>query len=130
MNSSTKPSAAQRRRSVRVPSSLEVSWTRRGVAVPAVAADINEHGLFVFTTMSAHPGELLPVRIELPGGAITAIVIARFVGISESGEGIGAELFVISDDDHLRWCRYYQAQLRAHVAVTSPSSTAPAQPWR
>ena len=111
-----------KRRSRRVPCDVTVSWMRRGVAVPAVAADINEHGMFIRTSLAAHAGELLQLVVHLPDGALTCCVIARFVGESESGRGIGAELFVIAEGDRRRWSRHYRAALRAMSAPVAPEA--------
>ncbi len=102
-----------RRRTKRIECNLPVQWIRRGIAQPAVARDLNAHGLFIATELDAQPMELLQIVIQLPDGPITACVIARFVGKSESGKGVGAELFTLSEADRRRWNRFYRAALRS-----------------
>ena len=111
-----------RRRSTRIPSCLSVQWIRRGVAHPAVAADINADGLFIQTDLDAQPGELLQLVIDLSDGPLLAFVTARFVGASLSGRGIGAELFLLGKTERRRWNRHYRAQLQVLQYEAPPAA--------
>ena len=113
-----------KRRTERVFCNLTVRWMRRGVATPAVAADVNLHGLFIRTGLEAQPGELLQLVIDLPDGPMQVCVTAQFVGLSQSGRGIGAEIFAVSDVDRRRWTHHYRQLLRDALHAAQPLSLA------
>jgi hypothetical protein len=118
-----------KRRSRRIPSRLAVRVMRRGAWVTASAGDINEHGVFIRTEVKAWPGELLQFVIDLPDGPMNAFVVARFIGTTETGVGIGAEFYNLAEVDRVRWSRHFRAELRG---LTEPDTVetgrAPSRP--
>jgi hypothetical protein len=54
-------------------------------------------------------------------------VFARFVGATAAGQGIGTEVYVISDRDRRRWAKYYRTCLdewKTREATTVPVQAA------
>jgi hypothetical protein len=98
-----------RRRTERISATLPVSWKHRGKPVQAIAADINEHGMFIKTEVPVDPGQLLQISIALPDGPLSAFITVRFVGATQQGQGFGAELFLMMDDARDRWSQHYRA---------------------
>lgn len=103
--------AVEQRRSPRVPAALPVRWNRHQRTVEAVAADINEHGMFLRTSETTSPGTLLELDVVKPSGSIAMFGIARFVGATESGSGIGVEIYAISHAERRRWLEQYHSLL-------------------
>jgi hypothetical protein len=68
--------------------------------------------MFIRTELDAWRDELLEVVIQLGDGPLRMCVVARFMGETESGRGIGAELFLVSKHDRRRWSQHYHAVLR------------------
>jgi hypothetical protein len=100
-----------RRRSERIPVTVPVKWIRRMNDVDAIAIDINLHGMFLRTDETGVlPGQLMQVEVLLPDGVLELFVIARFVGLTERGLGIGVEIFVMDDVARGKWGNYYRAQ--------------------
>jgi hypothetical protein len=58
----------------------------------------------------------MQLEVQLPDGVITMFVIARFVGKTMSGEGVGVELFLLGPEERRRWTRYYRRVLLARTA--------------
>ncbi len=99
-----------KRRTERIPVQLAVVWHRGLFCVDLVALDINLHGLFLRTTATVPAGSLLRLSIVLPDGhePITLFVTARFVGMTVSGQGIGAEMHLMNPEDSARWEAFYR----------------------
>ncbi len=108
-----------KRRSERVTTSLPVRWIRRGNIVQLTVADINLHGMFLLTQdLSVVPGELMQIQIVLSEKTVLdAFVIARFVGKTASGCGIGVEIFVMDERQQLVWSQHYRATAQRRRAV-------------
>jgi hypothetical protein len=112
-----------KRRSRRISSKLAVCWLRGGKEIPALVADINLHGMFIRTELDAWRDELLEVIIQLGDGPLRMCVVARFMGNTDSGRGIGAELFLVSKNDRRRWSQHYHATLRKLTGGARPHAT-------
>jgi hypothetical protein len=99
-----------KRRSERIAVTLPVRWIRRPNDVETIAIDMNIHGMFLRTDEpSVLPGQLMQVEVKLPEGSLELFVIARFVGLTERGLGIGVEIFVMDDVARGKWANYYRA---------------------
>lgn len=106
-----------KRRSERVPSSLPVTWVMRDRSVEVVAADVSAEGMFLRTSEQTTPGMLMRIEVQLPETPpIVLFAMARYIGRTSSGEGIGAEIYVASDADRRRWLKYYRGLLSAQTA--------------
>ena len=103
--------AVEQRRSPRVQAALPVRWNRHQRTVEAVAGDINEHGMFLRTTETTPPGTLLELDVVEASGPIAMFGIARFVGATESGTGIGVEIYAIAHAERRRWIERYRSLL-------------------
>jgi hypothetical protein len=103
---------ADQRRSLRMHCTLSATWTHQGRRVEVEVTDIGAHGLFVVTDEQTLPGALMQLDVELPDGQrpILLFAAARSVGLTASGRGIGAEIYVISNYDRERWNRLYRGQ--------------------
>ena len=97
------------RRTERLPVELTVTWTRAGRAIACSAVDVSAHGLFVRTEEIVERDTLMHLRVELPARVVEMFVTARFVGQSERGQGIGAEIFLIDDVSNRHWLAHYDA---------------------
>jgi hypothetical protein len=84
------------------------------------AGDINAHGMFVFAHEEERllPEELMLLEIVLPDRVLTAFGIARFIGQTVNGYGIGVELFVMEDRARRMWLQYYRSLATAYKAGT------------
>jgi hypothetical protein len=87
-----------------------------------VATDINADGLFLATGLEAEPGELMQLVVELPDGPLQLLGSARFVGRTQSGAGIGVEIYGISDAGRARWLAYYE---QLALVTDDPGRTQP-----
>src|SRR5207245_11583210 len=93
-----------KRRSERIPGSLPVRWIRKSGIIETTAADINLHGMFVRSAPGRiKPGEMLQLQVVLPDGNLDVFVVARFVGQTESGAGVGVEIFVMDELAQTGW---------------------------
>ncbi|SRR5258706_10575469 len=110
MNTTTqKKTGISRRRSERVSCAIHVRWRRAPVAVDLVARDVNQHGMFLATPATTVPNSLMHLEVTLPTGPITVFAVARFVGDTESGHGIGIELFLLDEIARRAWNANYRA---------------------
>ncbi len=101
------------RRSQRVGCAMPVYWSRRRTPMSGQAIHCNAHGLFIATLYDADVGFVLDFTIVLPTGAISATGIARFVGFTPAGRGLGIELHVMDTGDRQCWHTHYVRTLRA-----------------
>ncbi len=110
-----------KRRSQRVAASLPVTWVRRGRRFQCATADIGADGMFLRTDEEIDPGYLMQLEVQLPGEALPVLmfVSARFVGRTERGKGIGAQIYVVSEQDRKRWNRFYRAQVASVLAASA-----------
>ncbi len=112
------------RASQRVAAMLPVTWIRAGRRAGCFTGDISAEGMFLRTEAEVEPGSLMHVEVRVPGGELlTMFVRVRFVGRTESGRGIGVQIYVISEDDQRAWTRCYRRKLAAHAA-TFPATQA------
>jgi hypothetical protein len=103
---------AQRRRSARVSVSLTVRWMRRSGVAVLQAKDISLHGMFLCTHEVTQPGSLMHLEVVLPNRCtLRMFVIARFVGASVSGHGIGVEIHLMDELERHAWDDYYRSEL-------------------
>jgi hypothetical protein len=116
----------RQRRSVRVPCRIPVRWRRQPNPIDLMAQDINQHGFFLSTEIAARPDELIHLEIDLPTQRIVVFGVARFVGATAQGRGIGVEIFVMDDRFEKAWTSYYRELLAAHteqLELTNASAT-------
>lgn len=111
------------RRSERLPTELNVTWSRAGRRIPATVADISAHGMLLVTDEVVERDSLLQLAVQLPDRVLEMFVCARFVGATASGRGIGVEIFLIDDVGQRQWLAFYerrcieQARARRSVAM-------------
>src|SRR5690242_1611408 len=110
-------SSKSNRRSERMVTSLPVRWLLRSGSVDCVASDVNADGLFLRTDVSAMPGALMQLELRLPTGPITVFGVARFVGNTLAGAGIGIELFMMGPPERRSWLGFYRSLIGQPAAV-------------
>jgi hypothetical protein len=112
------------RRSERIPCQVGVTWVRFHNRTEMVGVDASLHGLFLRTDATTAAGSLMKIEVTLPDGQppIVLFVVARFVGTSASGRGIGCSIHVAADEDRARWTQYYRDQLAHWRAITAQAS--------
>jgi hypothetical protein len=109
-----------RRRSPRVPCDLRVEW-RRGLRTSwCRARDFNLGGLFIATEIPVELHYAMDLVVHLPSGAIEVLGVARFVGNTRHGHGIGVAVHSITDEDRARWLVFYRAARHDLVSSFSP----------
>jgi hypothetical protein len=96
------------RRTERLAVNLSITWHRGNRSVPCRASDVNAHGLFIATDEDVEPGSLMYVTVSLPDRSLDLYVTARFVGRTQSGQGVGVEIFLIDDVSQAHWIAYYE----------------------
>jgi hypothetical protein len=114
------------RRTERIAVDLAVTWTRGGRTISCRANDVNAHGMFIVSDEIVEPGSLMHVAVTLPKHTIDMYVTARFVGRTQSGQGIGCEIFLIDDVSQCHWIAYYE-DLVASVARSRQVAAAAAR---
>ncbi len=102
-----------RRRSERVNASLKVMWVRRSGSVELTALDISRDGMFLRTDETTMPDSLMQLEIALPNCIVRLLAVARFLGTTARGRGIGAEIFAMDDRERRAWLVYYRSVLAA-----------------
>jgi hypothetical protein len=113
---------AEKRRSRRYQSALEVEITDRTGTRRGRAVDVARHGLFLALQDLPPNRHLVQLRILLPDGDIRA---AATVSRAERGQGVGLSLFALSDDARARWDDFV---LGAHARWTHDRARQTAQP--
>jgi hypothetical protein len=114
----------ERRRSPRVPCDLPVEW-RRGLRTQHCRArDINLDGLFIATEVPVDLHYVMDVIVHLPSGPLEVLGVARFVGKTRHGHGIGIGVHAISNADRARWLVFYRAARHDLVAMMPPGIAA------
>ncbi|MDB4966654.1 MAG: hypothetical protein JWN44_2343 [Myxococcales bacterium] len=96
------------RRTERFPVELPVIWNRAGREIHCNVVDVNEHGMYLATDEVVEHGALIRLKVKLPTRELEMFVTARFVGVTASGRGIGAEIFLIDDMSRCFWVAFYQ----------------------
>jgi hypothetical protein len=100
---------SDRRRTPRVPCDLPVEWRRAGRVLRCRARDLNEHGFFVSTEIPVDLHHVMDVMVMMPDGPLEVLGVARFVGATRYGHGIGIAMHAISSADRKRWELFYNA---------------------
>src|SRR6187200_3738580 len=89
-----------RRRTHRVPCDLAVEWRRGWRLVVAQARDFDTDGLFLATTHTIQLDQSMELVVTLPDGtSINLLGVARYVGVTRHGRGIGIAIIAITDED-------------------------------
>jgi hypothetical protein len=117
-----------RRRTPRAPCDLPALWRRGRRTVNARIRDLNEHGLFLETPEVADLGYVVDLSITLPVGPIEVLGVARFVGVTRYGHGIGVAVYALSRDHRRHWEDFYRtalADLRSKLPVEVARHFAP-----
>jgi hypothetical protein len=115
--------SAERRLSPRVPCDLLVEW-RRGVrTLKCRARDLNVNGLFLATEVPVDVGYAMDLCVHFPTGVLDILGVARFVGLTRHGHGIGVQVHVIDKKDSERWLVYYRS-LRRDLLELMPAEIA------
>ena len=105
------------RRSIRIPIARVARWLRGDRVLMCEARDLNEHGLFLRTTERTPPNRLMRIELELPGRTVTFLGVARFLGETASGVGIGVEIFSMHPADKQAWLTFYRSMLDRAVRI-------------
>jgi len=109
--------SAERRRTPRVPCDLPVEWRRGGKTLACRARDCNADGVFLSTAHTAELDHVMDVTLTLPDGPLSVLGVARFVGATRHGRGIGMAFHVLDRDDRARWHAFHRAALDAMIAA-------------
>ena len=56
----------------------------------------------------------------LPDATLDVVVVARFVGKTESGVGIGTEIFLMDELAQTKWAQHYRALAAARRRIPKP----------
>jgi hypothetical protein len=108
----------KKRRSMRLSSNLRVRWIRLPKSRELVAASINEHGMFLRTDATTTLDSLMQLETTLPGGGVvTMFAVARFVGRTPGGAGIGVEIHLMDDKQRQAWLEFYRGAQRSATRV-------------
>ena len=122
METNRKKNGREKRRSARVATALPVRWLRAGRPVDAVATDININGLFLRTDTAPIESALMQLEVALPSQTVRFFGVARFVGNTAGGHGIGIEIHLIDEQARMMWNQYYRMLLaRASKAPSTPA---------
>jgi hypothetical protein len=90
------------RRSRRVPVRLPVRLVRGTRRIPAIATELNRHGMFIRTDADAELNYVVQLEIDLPNGpSFRALATAR--SRSQRAEGFGVEFFSIDPRHRNEW---------------------------
>jgi len=112
-----------RRRTERVACQIPARWNRAGGTVELTIGDASEQGVFINTREAAAPGALIQLEVVLPAASITMCLITRFVGATQSGSGIGAEIYLIGERERSLWSNYYKTLLKASRSAAREKAT-------
>lgn len=105
-----------RRRSPRAPCDLPVEWKRGWKTVHGRARDLNADGFFLITPHTLELNFVMDVIVTLPDGPISLLGVARYVGPTRHGRGIGVQIHAITKEDRARWCAYHRAAVAEMLA--------------
>ena len=101
--------------------SLPVRWLKVTGTVETTATDINMNGLFLRMEDLPKVRSLMQLEVTLPMRVLRFFAVARFVGNTESGPGIGVEIHLIDEHDRAVWHQYYRALLSRASKAPSPA---------
>lgn len=104
-------SGIERRRTLRIACDLPAVWRRRPGDVEARVRDFNADGVFLATTETIPLNYVMDLCLTLPDGPLEVLAVARFVGRSRHGHGIGVAFHALAADDRKRWLAHYRAAL-------------------
>jgi hypothetical protein len=113
----------ERRLSPRVPCDLPVDWRRGLRTLRCRARDLNVNGLFVATEVPVPVGYAMDLCVHFPTGPLEILGVARYVGRTRHGHGIGVQVHVIDKKDSERWLVYYRS-LRRDLLEAIPEEIA------
>jgi hypothetical protein len=98
-----------RRRTPRAPCDLPVEWRRGWKTVMGRARDLNADGFFLITPHTLELNFVMDVIVTLPDGPVPLLGVARYVGPTRHGRGIGVQIHAIAKEDRARWHAYHRA---------------------
>jgi hypothetical protein len=105
----TPASSGAERRTERVSSSLIGRLLRRDGSSDIAISDINLHGMYIVTNETASIGSLLRLEVRVDEGEpIKMFVRVCHTKRTVTGDGFGAEIYLLGPEEHLRWMRYYR----------------------
>lgn len=113
----------ERRRTPRAPCDLPCLWRRRQRPVEGRVKDLNAHGLFFETQQVVELGYVVDLVVTFPDGPLEVLGVARFVGNTRWGHGIGIAIHGIARDDRTRWEAYHRTAV-AELIARLPTSAA------
>jgi hypothetical protein len=73
------------------------------------ARDLNADGFFLFTLESLQLDFMMDLVVTLPDGELPVLGVARFIGDTRHGRGIGVAIHAITKEDRARWHAYHRA---------------------
>lgn len=103
--------SADRRRTPRAPCDLPVEWRRGWKTVFGRARDLNADGFFLITPHTLALNFVMDLIVTLPDGPLAMLGVARYVGPTRHGRGIGVAIHAITKEDRARWHAYHRAAL-------------------
>jgi hypothetical protein len=107
-----------RRRTHRVACDLPVEWRRGWRLVVAHARDFDTDGLFLATAHTIPLNQTMDLVVTLPDGEqINIVGVARYVGVTRHGRGIGVAILAITDEDREKWLAHYRAELDCVIGM-------------
>lgn len=100
------------RRTKRVACQIPVRWHRRQGDLEVTATDVNADGMFLCSDEeTAPPGTLIQLLVQLPDRTLAVNAVVRFVGQTQSGRGMGVELFMMPVATRRQWLSFYRFML-------------------
>ncbi len=111
---------ADRRRSPRVPCVLPVTWKRGGTSHQLRVLDLNADGVFIETTQPIELNYLMDLVLTLPDGDLPFLAVARFLGASRHGKGIGVAIHVMTPEDRKRWHAFHCGLVQRMIDAMPP----------
>ena len=109
--------SADRRRTPRAPCDLPVEWKRGWKTVNGRVRDLNADGFFMLTPHTVELNYVVDVIVTLPDGPLPLLGVARFVGATRHGRGIGVAIHAITKEDRARWHAYHRAAVDTMISA-------------
>lgn len=113
--------SADRRRSPRVPCDLPVLWKRGWRTTPLRVLDLNADGVFIATSDKIDLNFLMDLVITLPDGDLSFLGVARFLGATRHGRGVGVAIHGITPEDRKRWQVFYRTEVHKMIDAMPPA---------
>ena len=83
--------------------------------------DLNADGFFLLTTHTVELNYLMDLVLTLPDGPLPLLGVARYVGATRHGRGIGVAIHAITKEDRARWHAYHRAAVDSMlIAMPEP----------